>query len=186
MRPYDPKPPQHVPWHDLTEPQQQRETAAACHTRPGKKPGCSCNNCATIPPPKPEPERLNRYALATEHTNAIAYTDYYKKVCARNFKNFHPRWAEYATRLDPDLRPDLMKDLIFVLYAHGYGPNSIHASLADLIQTAEGSRYPLTMLADIIVNIYTEIIKAQNKTSGPPQEDKYEVEDRIKKGFGQI
>ena len=83
-----------------------------------------------------------------------------------------------------------MKDLIFVLYAHGYGPNAIHASLADIIQTAEGNRYPLTMLADIIVNIYTEIIKARNKTEQdgppPPQEDKYEVEDRIKKGFGQI
>ena len=110
MRRYDPKPPASRPWHDLTEPQLRREALAACHTRPGKKPGCACNNCATLPPPaKPEPERLNRYAQATEHTNAIAYTDYYKKVCARNFKNFHPRWAHYASRLDPDLRPDLMK-----------------------------------------------------------------------------
>ena len=130
MRRYDPKPPASRPWHDLTEPQLRREALQPCHTRPGKKPGCACNNCATLPPPaKPEPERLNRYALATEHTTDIAYTDYYKKVCARNFKNFHPRWAHYASRLDPDLRPDLMKDLIFVLYAHGYGPNAIHASL---------------------------------------------------------
>ena len=180
MRKYDPKPPKSRPWHDLTERQLQAEALAACHTRPGRKPGCSCSGCAVPPKPEQEPERLNRYALATEHTNAIAYTPYYKKVCARNFQTFHPRWAAYASALDPDLRPDLMKDLIFVLYAHGFGPNSMHASLADLIRTSEGTRYPLTMLADIIVKVYTQIVLAQDKP------DKIKAEARVKKAFGQL
>ena len=181
MRQYDPKPPSDVPWHDLTEPQLRREALAACHTRPGRKPGCSCTGCAVPPKAEPEePERLNRYSVATEHVTDIAYTPYYKKVCARNFRNFHPRWAEYASRLDPDLRPDLMKDLIFVLYAHGYGPNSMHASLADIIRTSEGSRYPLTMLADIIVKVYTEIVLARDKP------ERRQAEAKVKKAFGQI
>ena len=163
MRPYDPKPPPPQP----------------CYTTGKPQPGCDCLTCVPPPPKAPhEPEEpLLRYALATEHCEEIAYLPYYKQVCARNFKRLHPRWTAHASKIDPEYRPDLLDDLIFVLYAHAFSPNAIHASLDGLLRTAmTDAKYPATMLAERISETYGKIVA--------PRQPK--AAQGTKKAFGQL